>query len=59
MTDRIYNPDMKSGFKGELIENELYQSADNFIDCKNDKDTYHNILEDSLATSCFREKTPI
>lgn len=32
MPDRIISQDMHSGFKGELIENELYQSADNVID---------------------------
>lgn len=59
MTDRIKSHDMSSGFKGELIENELYQIADNVIDCKNDNDTYHDILEHSITAPYFREKTPI
>lgn len=59
MTGRIKNQDMHSGFKGELIENELYQSADNVIDCKNNKDTVRDILEDSITAPCFKEKTPI
>lgn len=59
MTDRIKNLDMNSGFKGELIENELYQSADNVTDCKNDKDTVRDTLEYSITVPCFGEKTPI
>lgn len=59
MPDRIKSQDMHSGFKGELIENELYQSADNVIDCKNNKDTVCDILEDSITAPRFREKTPI
>lgn len=59
MTGGIKSQDMHSGFKGELIENELYQSADNVIDCKNNKDTVRDILEDSITDPCFREKTPI
>lgn len=59
MPDRIKSQDMHSGFKGELIENELYQSADIVIDCKNNKDTVCDILEDSITAPRFREKTPI
>lgn len=59
MTGRIKSQDMHSGFKGELIENDLYQSADTVIDCKNNKDIVHDILEDSFTAPCFREKTPI
>lgn len=59
MPDRIKSQDMHSGFKGELIENELYQSADNVIDWKNNKDTVCDILEDFITAPCFREKTPI
>lgn len=59
MTGRIKSQDMHSGFKGELIENELYQSADNVIDCKNKKDTVRDVLEDSITAPRFREKTPI
>lgn len=50
MPDRIKSQDMHSGLKGELIENELYQSADNVIDCKNNMDTVCDILEDSSCT---------
>lgn len=59
MPDRIKSQDMHSGFKGELIENELYQSADYVIDCKNNMDTVCDILEDSNTAARFREKTPI
>lgn len=58
MTGRIKSQDMHSGFKRELFENELYKSADNVIDCTNNKDTVRNILEDSITAPCFREKTP-
>lgn len=59
MPDRIKSQDMHSGLKGELIENELYQSADNVIDCKNNMDTVCDILEDSNTAARFRKKTPI
>ncbi|XP_065928194.1 uncharacterized protein [Magallana gigas] len=59
MPDIIKSQNLHSGFKGELIENELYQSADNVIDCKNNKDTVCDILEDSITAPRFREKTQI
>lgn len=59
MPDIIKSQNLHSGFKGELIENELYQSADNVIDCKSNMDTVCDILEDSNTAPCFREKTPI
>ncbi|XP_052712077.1 uncharacterized protein LOC128186318 isoform X1 [Crassostrea angulata] len=56
MPDRIKSQDMHSGFKGELIENELYQSADNVIDCKNNMDTVCDILEDSNTALKYPSK---
>lgn len=44
MPGRIKSQDMHSSFKGELIENELYQSADNVIDCKNNKICQYKIV---------------
>lgn len=56
MPDRIKSQDLHSGFKGELIENELYQSADNVIDCKNNMDTVCDILEDSNTALKYPSK---
>lgn len=36
MVNFVENEELNNSFKGELIENELYQSADNVVDSKND-----------------------
>lgn len=56
MKYKVKHQGYNCGFKGEMINNELYKSADEVIDCQKDEDVTQSSLESYSAAPYYNLK---